>query len=524
MTLLLCTAFFLSGASALIFETLWFSQTGLVLGNSVWASSLVLSGFMCGLALGNAIAARWGDRLRNPVYAYAILEITVAASGVGLVFLLPSMSEILAPLLRPFQDLPVVLNGIRLAVAFGFLMIPSTAMGLTLPLLTKALLGFEFSFGRVLGNLYGWNTFGAVAGALACECLLVGTLGVRGSALAAGAMNLFAAATAMGCGRRVGRLLPAPVNLPKGQKTEKSVQVLYGASFLSGFILLALEVVWFRFLLLFVLSLSLSFAVMLSIVLTGIALGGVLASRWFAPGREAYRSAPLIAFAAGLLSVVSYRWFPLLGYPSLTSAWNSSAEVALPIIKAGIPLMLPVSLLSGILFTLIGAALKAHIPSATCTVGFLTLANTLGAATGALVAGFLFLPRLGMEASLFLLASLYGLVGLVLQKQLKASRKAFWGGLAVFSLSLALFPFGAMYEKHLAVSAARWTQPDKGSLIAVSEGAIETVMLIDRRRIDAHHYYRLVTNAYSMTGTSVPARKYMKLFVYLPFALQENPK
>jgi len=64
---LLTAAFFASGASALIFETLWFRQAGLAFGNSIWASSLVLSAFMAGLALGNALAARVGPRLANPV-------------------------------------------------------------------------------------------------------------------------------------------------------------------------------------------------------------------------------------------------------------------------------------------------------------------------------------------------------------------------------------------------------------------------------------------------------------------------
>ena len=62
MTALLYAIFFASGASALIFEMLWFRQAGLALGNSVWASSLVLSGFMGGLALGNAA----GGTIRCP--------------------------------------------------------------------------------------------------------------------------------------------------------------------------------------------------------------------------------------------------------------------------------------------------------------------------------------------------------------------------------------------------------------------------------------------------------------------------
>ena len=75
MTLLLCLLFFLSGVSALTFETLWFHQAGLALGNSVWASSLVLAGFMGGLGLGNGLAAWHGDRVGRPVRAYAALEV-----------------------------------------------------------------------------------------------------------------------------------------------------------------------------------------------------------------------------------------------------------------------------------------------------------------------------------------------------------------------------------------------------------------------------------------------------------------
>src|SRR5687767_1363172 len=114
MTPILCGVFFASGASALIFETLWFQQAGLAFGSSVWASSLVLSGFMTGLALGNALAARYGDRLRDPLRAYAIAEIAIAISGVGLVFLFPSLGTLLAPALGPLLDKPWLLNPVRL--------------------------------------------------------------------------------------------------------------------------------------------------------------------------------------------------------------------------------------------------------------------------------------------------------------------------------------------------------------------------------------------------------------------------
>ena len=80
MTLALSLIFFLSGSSALVFETLWFRQAGLMLGNSVWASSLVMASFMAGLALGNAFAGK-ADRVARPVLVYAALEGAIGLSG-----------------------------------------------------------------------------------------------------------------------------------------------------------------------------------------------------------------------------------------------------------------------------------------------------------------------------------------------------------------------------------------------------------------------------------------------------------
>ena len=77
MTIILCAIFFLSGASALIFELLWFQLSGLTFGNSVWATSLVLAAFMAGLALGSALTAFKGHKIKAPIRLYALLEIII---------------------------------------------------------------------------------------------------------------------------------------------------------------------------------------------------------------------------------------------------------------------------------------------------------------------------------------------------------------------------------------------------------------------------------------------------------------
>jgi spermidine synthase len=303
MTPLLCAIFFTSGASALIFETLWFHQAGLAFGNSVWASSLVLSGFMGGLALGNALAARYGDRLGNPVRVYAMVELAIALSGVGLVFLLPVFGAALAPWFRPLMEQPWILNPLRLFIAFLLLLIPSAAMGVTLPLLTKALIAADSNFGRVLGRLYGWNTLGAVMGAVIGEMYLIGALGIHGTAFTAGALNIMAAAVAAWVSTQSPYPSPAAVDLTRRTLHWNTGARWLAAAFLSGFCLLALEVVWFRFLLLFVKGHTVAFALMLGVVLAGIALGGLAASQWLRLWPDAHRFTSPIAFAAGLLCV-----------------------------------------------------------------------------------------------------------------------------------------------------------------------------------------------------------------------------
>ena len=90
MVQLLCAVFFVSGVAALIFETLWFRQAGLAFGSGVWASSLVLSSFMAGIALGNGLIARHGSRLRRPIRFFAALELVIGTTGLALVWALPA--------------------------------------------------------------------------------------------------------------------------------------------------------------------------------------------------------------------------------------------------------------------------------------------------------------------------------------------------------------------------------------------------------------------------------------------------
>lgn len=516
MPLLLCTVFFLSGASALIFETLWFHQASLAFGSSVWASSLVLSGFMGGLALGSATAVWKGDRLGPPVRAYAILEAVIAITGVALVFLLPALGTLTTPLLRPVMDTPWILNPARLLIAFVVLLVPSTAMGLTLPLLTEALVAADPGFGRALGRLYGWNTLGAVTGAIVAETTLIGALGIHGTGIAAGSLNLVAALVAAALARSPGGNLAA---MERPAPPRFRIDVWLGAAFLSGFALLALEVIWFRFLLLFVVGTTLSFAVMLAVVLAGIALGGLAGGFWLRRDPEASRFAVIVSLAAGLCCALGYAGFPLIVAPFGNREITGFAGV----LRVSVPLILPVALLSGATFTLLGAALRREYPSAAATTGSLALANTVGAGLGAFAGGFLLLPAIGMEASFFVMALLYGGIALLLGTRTGAPKRAGYGTGGALVLVLALFPWGAMRQRHLMATAGRWAGSREWRVVGLREALDVTILYVEEFVFGhAHQGYRLVTNSLSMSTTEFHSRRYMKLYVYLPVALHPS--
>src|SRR5438552_15488266 len=117
---------FLSGIGSLIFETTWLRLSGLVFGNSVWSVALILSSFMAGLALGNAIAA-WSKVLRlPPLHLYALLEIGVAFFGCTVVFGLPIVGEWLRPVFQAQWNNDVLRNGLRLLLALLIVVVPVT--------------------------------------------------------------------------------------------------------------------------------------------------------------------------------------------------------------------------------------------------------------------------------------------------------------------------------------------------------------------------------------------------------------
>jgi spermidine synthase len=520
MVVLISLVFLVSGAAGLVFEALWFHQAGLVFGNSVWGAALVLASFMGGLALGNGIAAAYGARVTRPLRTYAILEAVVGLTGFSLVLFFPFLQGHLVPVFRASMDLPWLLNLNRLGIAFVLMLLPTTAMGATLPILVKALSQLRPGFGWALGRLYGWNTLGAVLGVVAAETVLIPQLGIKGAGLFAALLNMSAMGVSLWLATRSHRPAADPDGTVPRMRIPGPARRLLLAAFISGGIMLSLEVVWFRFLLLVQNGTSLVFAVMLAVVLAGIGTGGLLAAWWCRRSDHAHRHLRPLSLLSGVLVVLTYRAFSWF----LPASESGGQELILGLVLPASWLMLPAAVLSGVLFTMLGRAAKDGIRTGTGTAGLLALMNTVGGAMGSLVAGFILLPELGMERSFFVLAAAYGVMALLIPGRAGARPGRVpilsYAALGVFALSLWLFPFGLMNDAYFSRPSARFG----AELVGLREGLTETSFYLRYERFGEPYSYKLVTNSHTMAGTSVRSRRYMKLYVYWPVAVHPDPQ
>ncbi|MDP9097690.1 MAG: hypothetical protein M3N48_01665 [Verrucomicrobiota bacterium] len=506
---------FLSGCSALLFQTLWLRLSGLAFGNSVWSAALILSSFMAGLALGSAIAASTTLPRLRPLRVYAGLEMIVALFGCSLVFALPLLGEWMRPVFQAFWNHQQLLNVLRFVISFLILLIPTTGMGLTLPVLLEDPLLKRGDFTRGIGLLYGANTLGAMAGALVGEMYLVRLCGLWGTAGTAAAVGCGAVALAWifgGAQTVATKETPPRFKLRLSFVTKAPWRLLF-VSAGTGVLLLGLEVIWFRFLRLYVASTATAFSIMLAVILAGIGLGSIVSS--LIPERVLPRRQllPALLLLAGSVTLLSYLFFPA------PVGRASSSQVGL----LSLVLMFPAAFLSGALLPAIVTVVQSEVSSRMNSTGLTILFNTIGAAVGPLLAGFVLLPGLGFQSSLIFCAAAYaGLALLTSQKQIWSLRRplgiAMVSLTAIFVLILAILPY-RRDEIHFA-NARRPYEVDGSVLLQKIEGTADTFQLLRRDLYGQPYYYRLVTNSYSMSGTMPRSQRYMRMFAYLPLALR----
>jgi spermidine synthase len=507
---------FASGLASLTYQVLWVKRLSLVVGADVYAITVAVSAFFAGLALGSHICGRYADRLAWPFFFYALLEVGTAVMGVASTLLLAHAGPW-------FAALENHAGGLAWLLPFLLVGVPATFMGGTLPVLVRALAQATGQLATAAGRLYAANTAGAIAGTCLTTFYFIPTLGIRGSAFAAGGINLVAALAAF----VIAKTVPAFESAAESSAKKKAATgnrlalVLYA---IAGGLALGYEVVWSHALVQWTSTRTFAFAVVLAVYLTGLTLGSAWFARRAARSTDPWGNFGLLIAAAGLCALLEIllvgSWLPPLQVRAATLAFylthqEAFAMAARFVVAALCLVFLPTFLL--------GAAFPAALrltagAGAGRDTGLALALNTAGGIVGTLVAGFFLIPHFGSERSLAILAIGAALIGAI----------AVWRGTQVRPrLRLATLTCGGLTlvasvvipPDHLAQLLAT---EHHGKLLFHEESAGGTVAVIGQQDSESNHFRRLYIQGVSNSGDAMTSLRYMRLQVLLPLIIHRG--
>lgn len=448
--------FFATGFAALLLQVVWQRIISLHAGVDLVASTTVVAAFMAGLGLGNLLGGFVADRL-SPRATLAFYAASVATVGVyGLVS--PTL------LYDGYRAVAPSLGGLGSTFAFNLAMlaVPTTLMGVSLPLLARGVVSTVAEAAHRLGRLYAINTFGAALGACLSGWYLLGTFGFVTSIRLASACYLVAAGVALWLWREA-KDEPAPPVAPSTSGADPAWPwyLTYGV---TGAIALGLEVVYLRLVDALMRSNAYTFAHVLTLYLVSFAVGAAVGSRWV--GRSArpghtFLKVQLGIGATALLGLLVLIHMPVPGVramfesyfasdgylstgPSMPETARAAAKFVFVHLLGPLTVMGAPVFLMGVAYPFVQAEVTRELSRLGRGTGRLLFANIVGNVAGTLVVSFVLLDALGSAGTLRLLAGLsvgLGLWGLWLARGEAGRRTPAWGALAVVALAcVAVFP------------------------------------------------------------------------------------
>jgi spermidine synthase len=438
--------FLVSGAAGLLYEVVWSKELSHVLGNSLHAISTVVAAFLCGLALGAWRLGPWLSKPGQGARRYAYLELGIAAFGLVSVPLLRALMPAFGGLYHALGGGTAAFAAARFAIVFLVLLPPTLLMGATLPVLVDY---FEHDLvGPALARLYAINTAGAVAGSWLGGFVLVPGVGLLAASVFAAALNVVAALAALRLapppreGGAAGDAATTPAAPAAARLSPGAIRLVAVGLALSGFAALAFQIAWVRLFGLILGSSVYSFAGVLGVYLTGLAIGSALAGRWIERVRSLAVLASLQAVLA-LAAALALWFFPQLPDQYLAIAkgigtnWASLFVAQLSLVAV---VVLVPCLAMGAVFP-VAVRFLQHGGSAG-TVGRAYAVNTAGTIAGSLAAGYLLVPTLGVQgthvAAVALSAVVAAIAGALAWREGGAAARAGAVATAVAALAVAL--------------------------------------------------------------------------------------
>ena len=473
--------FFVSGFAALLYQVIWQRLLVFFSGADVYSVTLIVTTFMAGLGLGNLVGGYVADRLprRTNLVLFIVAELGI------LIFGLLSKGFFYDFLYTRHPELAQS-SWLLWIVLFCSLLWPTFFMGVSLPLLAKALTRDVREAAPTIGRLYGINTLGAAVGALITTWILVPRLGLEQTLKVGAALNF-------GCAGALVLLVisirkqpdasPAMAELREPEPNPSSSETVESAGFtfgtwlllyvLSGFIALSLEILWLRLLTVMLKCTAFTFGTMLTIYLGGLSLGAIAGTKFVQTSRRPVSVflalQTLVAVFAGIAIVLLVSPTAESLIPNLTTYfgvrdplnvslalngilawWRNQAVPAETLAETGrfvlfvvvvpLVLILPATTLMGLSFPYLQKAVQHDIHKIGRRVGALQVANILGCMAGASLTGLTLLNQFGTAVTLKIVIGLASIFAALWMRNIFKTRV----GSVAFALALMVVAFVAL--------------------------------------------------------------------------------
>ena len=540
--------FFLSGAAGLIYQLVWVRKLVLIFGNTTYATSSILTAFMGGLALGSYLIGKYADRIKTPLRFYGYLEFGIGVSAVAILyFFIPISDAIYVWLFNVIGNNGFVFNVVRFLLSIIILIIPTTLMGGTLPVISKYLIKTSGEFGQRLGRLYGFNTLGAVLGAFLTGFLLISAFGVNTTMWIAIVMNLVIGIAALLLddskkeiksekkkhkkNRSAQKKQHQTVTFKISQYSPGTAKLVIWLFGIAGFVSLAYEIVWTRALIFFISSTTFSFTIILTTFLIGIALGSFVMSKWVDRLKRLILWFSVFEIIIALTAILSIPLF--LRMTSIQNLLLSMVQVNnwnhisfLLFFSAFIIMIIP-TLCMGAAFPVVNRIYVENVKKIGQGVGNVYMANTIGAIFGSFLSGFIMLPLIGLNSSILLLAIINLVIGIVLilsenETSLKKRGSYIYSGISAILFIIIVALTFTTQPLFLSTAGFQGTR-----LLHQKDTAAATISVLEKKdqiNIWGRNVRYLNVNGHNTAHTTYSDMIIHKMLAHLPMLLTPKPK
>jgi spermidine synthase len=550
--------FFASGASALMFETLWQRKMLLVFGASAPATAAVLMAFFIGSAIGSLLGSKLLKFIRNPLTCYALAELWIGVISLTVPVLISNLPGVL----RVFGDSQAMTFQpylIRLMLAVGIVLPATAGMGATIPIMNALVHTYLNDIGKSTALAYGINALGAVAGCLAGGFWLIEHVGVQNSLFVAALLNAVVVLSALLLWWRTKAPLQikeiaddenpavAANSQPATDSAFRWLPILY---FGTGFLALGYEILWLRILSIYTATSTTTFALVLATYLFGFSLGSLwlfpLLARWFT-GIRIFRISNAGVGACVLASMGCVYRFPAIreaisfpgGQKQALTWWRMTyVEIVLVMILVFIP-----TVLMGLAYPAVCKALIRNGSELGRKSGNYYFLGALASALGVGVTSLIVIPNLGLVGTLAAYCSASVIIAFVAHLKLEhqaISRLSVPGYLLLLAGAGAYGHWGVPFisDGILQPNGATWSYRPSGPtwhfsntifhsrVLSYEEGATAAVIVKQEQpKSDLTDIFRgLYIDDHHVASTRRNSVIDSKMLAHLPLMLHSRPR